>query len=107
MCLEDLDQALVFTLVGFQRLQLVAAGTKTAGRGFLQCGDRLVGLFRGVDQVLGQRADDAVLAGQYVLDLVAVLAAGLDDAAGGRVDDGGHAAGLGVESVLLGHGYSP
>ncbi len=58
----------------------------------------------GVDQVLGQRADDAVAAGVDLADAVLVLARRLDDAGGARVDDGGHAAGLGVEGVASGHG---
>ena len=52
-----------------------------------------------VDQILGQRADDAVAAGIDLADLRAVLAGGLDDAAGGGIDDGGHAAGLGIKRV--------
>ena len=65
-------------------------------------------LLAGVDQVLGERADDAVASGIDLADLAAVLAGGLDHPAGGCVDDGGHAAGLGVEGVLGGchHGHT-
>ena len=35
-------------------------------------------------------------------DLAAMLAGGLDDPAGGSVDDGGNAAGLGIKGVLRG-----
>ena len=52
-----------------------------------------------VDQILGQRADDAVPARVHLADLVLVLAAGLDDPAGGGIDDSGNATGLGIERV--------
>jgi hypothetical protein len=68
--LEDLDQALVLALVGLQALELVAAGAEAAGRGVAQRGDVLGRFLAGVDQVLGQRADDAVAAGIDVGDLV-------------------------------------
>ncbi len=103
--LEDLDQALVLALVVLQALELVAAGAEAAGRRVAQGGDVLRGLLVGVDQVLGQRADDAVAAGIDIADLVRVLARGLDDAAGGGVDDGGDTAGLGVKGVLCGHNF--
>jgi hypothetical protein len=104
--LEDFDQALVFALVGFQALHLEAAGTEGAGGGGTQRGDVGVGFLAGVDQVFGQRADDAVAAGVDGADLVGMLAGGLDDAAGGGVDDGGDAAGLRIERILDGHVHS-
>ena len=54
------------------------------------------------DHVFGQRTDDAVATGIDLADPGFVLAGGLDHAAGGGIDDGGHAAGLGIERVLLG-----
>jgi hypothetical protein len=73
--LEDLDQALVLALVGLQALQLVAAGAEGAGGRVAQGGDVLGGLLAGVDQVLGQRPDDAVAAGVDVGDLVGMARA--------------------------------
>ena len=85
-------------------LELVAAGAEGAGGGVAQRGDGGVGLLAGVDEVLGERADDAVAAGEHGADGVGVLAGRLDDPAGGGVDDGGDPAGLRVEGVPLGHG---
>ncbi len=76
--LEDLDQALVLALVLLQALELVAAGAEGAGRRVAQRGDGGGGFLAGVDQVFGQRADDAVAAGVDLADLVRVLARGFD-----------------------------
>src|SRR6185369_4731732 len=56
-------------------------------------------LAAGVDQVLGQGAEDAVAARVHLADLLLVLARGLDHAGRARVDDGGYPAGLRIESV--------
>jgi len=53
----------------------------------------------GVDQVLGERTENAVAAGVELADPARVLADRLDDATGGRVDDGGDTAGLGIKGV--------
>jgi hypothetical protein len=53
-----------------------------------------------IEQFLAQRADDAV-ARRVGLD--PVLAASLDDRAGGRIDDGGDAAGLCIQQIALAH----
>jgi len=37
--------------------------------------------------------------------LIRVLAGGFDDAAGGGIDHGGHAAGLTIQGIFLGHGW--
>src|SRR4030095_10246343 len=52
-----------------------------------------------VDEILGERADDAVTSGIELADPVLVLAGGLDDTARRSIDDGGDAAGLRVESI--------
>jgi hypothetical protein len=75
--LEDFDQALVFALVGFQALQLEAAGTEGARGGGAQGGDGGVAFLAGVDQVFGQGADDAIATGVDLADDVGMLAGGL------------------------------
>ncbi len=102
--LEDLDQALVLTLVGLQALELIAAGTQAAGGRVAEGRDIGGGLFVGVDQVFGEGADDAVASGIDVGDLVRILAGGFDHPAGGGVDHGGDSAGLSVKGVFRGHG---
>ena len=96
---EDFDQALVFDLVGFQRLELEAARAKRTRWRLAQRGDVAGGFFAGVDQVFGQRADDAVATGIHLADFVFVQTRGFNHAAGRGVDDRGDAAGLGVEGV--------
>ena len=102
MRLEDFDQPLVLGAVLFQRFQLVAAGTERAGRCVAQRGDCLCTFLRGVDQDFGQRTEDAVASGIDLADFHFVLSRGFDNAAGGGVDDGGDAAGLGIEGILDG-----
>ena len=99
--LEHLQQALVARAVGFQRLELHAAGTERAARRVGEGADRRQRLFRGVDQLLAQRAEDPVARGQH-LDLAG--AGGRDDRRRGGVDDGGDAARLGVQQGSVGHG---
>ena len=101
MRLEYLDQALVLRAVLLQAFQLVARRTERARRRIAQAGDRLGGFFAGVDQVFGQRADDAVASRVHLADLVFVLARRLDHAARRCVDDGSDAAGLRIESVAF------
>ncbi len=97
---EHLDEALVFGTVLLQALELIAAGAERAGRGITQRGDRPLALPAGIDQVLGQRADDAVAAGVDIADPVPVLPGRLDQAAGRGVDDRRHPAGLCIERIL-------
>ena len=81
--------------------------TGTNGAIVLRVADGGRGFLGGIDQVFRQGADDAVPAGVQLADPVLVLATGLDDAAGRGVDDGGDAAGLGIEGVAgfpCGHG---
>jgi hypothetical protein len=101
---ENVDQPLVLRAAFGQSLELVAARSERAGRRVLERGDRARRLATRVDQILGQRADDAVASGIDLADPRLVLARGLDDAGGACVDDGGDAARLGVERVALGHG---
>src|SRR6185369_9794853 len=104
--LEDVDQALVLRRVIFELRELVACRAEGAGRWVAQRADRGRGLLARVDQVLGQGADDAVPACVYLGDAILVLAARLDDAAGGGVDHSGDAAGLGIEGIAgLGCGH--
>src|SRR5690606_7984230 len=98
------DQALVLGAVLVEPFELVAGGAERAARRVAQRRDRLRALGARVDQVLGQRADDAVSPGIDFADLVAVLARGLDHAARARVDHGRDAAGLRIERVPL-HRY--
>jgi hypothetical protein len=44
--------------------------------------------------------------GEYLSYLIRMLADRFDNACGGGVDNGGHAAGLGVEGILDGHADS-
>ncbi len=88
---EHLDQALVLRAIPLEVLELVARRAEGAGGRVAQRPDRGRALAAGVDQVLGQRADDPVAAGVQVADAALVPAAGLDDPGGGCVDDGGDA----------------
>ncbi len=92
MGLEYFNQPLIFSAVGFQALQLVTAGAEGAGRRVAQGGDVLGRLQAGIDQLFGQRTDDAVTAGVHLADLVRVLTGCFDYAGCGGVDDGGNAA---------------
>src|SRR5262249_36894305 len=101
---EYLDQPLVVRAVLLDALELVAARAEGAARGRLQPGDRRRRLLAGVDQVLGESADDAVAPGVDLADAFFVLARGLDNPRGARVDHGGHAARLRIKGVLRFHG---
>ncbi len=52
-----------------------------------------------IDQILGQRTDDAVAARVDLADLAPVLQGGFDHTAGGGIDDRGDPAGLGIEGI--------
>ena len=101
---EHVDQPLVLRAVLVEPLQLVSARAERAGRGVLQRGDRGRRLAAGVDEILGQRADDAVAPGIDLADLCTVQTRGLDDPGSARIDDRGHAAGLRVEGIAFRHG---
>ena len=100
---EYLDQPLVFGPVLFQAFQFVAAGAEGAGGRGQQPANRGAALLAGVDQVFSQRTYDAVAPGVDLADPVLVFPGGFDDAAGGGIDDGGDATGLGVKGVFLRH----
>ncbi len=85
-------------------LQLVAAGAEGARRRRPQARDIRIGFKTGIDQVLGQRADDAVATGEHLADALGVTARLLDQAARRRIDDGGNATGLCIERVPDRHG---
>jgi hypothetical protein len=99
--LEDLDQTLVFRAVLVDTGKLVARRTECAARGISQTPHGRGALLAGIDHVLGQSPDDAVPSGVELADLVLVLARGFDHTASGGIDDGGDAAGLGIEGVLF------
>ncbi len=105
--LEHFDQAFVLRAVLFQASELVAGRPERSGRGVAQCRDGGLVLGRGIDQFLGERADNAVAARIDRADGVAVLASGLDHTGGRCVDHSRHTAALGIEGVLLGHPCLP
>src|SRR5207248_2197554 len=100
---EDFAQAHVLRAALVQALQLVAARAECACGRVQQCGDRARRLLARVDQIFGQRADDAVAPRIDLADFRLVLARRFDDRGSACVDDGGHAARLRVESVALWH----
>ena len=102
--LEYRDQPFVFTAIGFQRLELVAARAEGARWRRAQRGNGLCRLLRGIDQVFSQSTQDAVAPGVHGADAVGVPACRFDHAASRGVDDGGNATGLGIESIFKRHG---
>ena len=100
--LEDLDQPLVLGAVLVEALELEARRAESAGGRVLEALDRRLVLLRAVDEVLMQRADDAVAAGVDLADVLRIPGRGLDDPRRRGVDDGGDAARLGVEGVAGG-----
>ncbi len=100
---EDLDQAFVFGAVFVDTLELVARGAESAARRVHQGRNGRCAFLAGVDHVFGQCTDDAVASGVDVGDLLRMFARGLDDAAGGGIDDGGNTARLGIKSVHCRH----
>ena len=91
---QYLDQAFVFDPVFLQALELVTTGSKSAAGRMLQRRDRLAAFRPGVDQLFPQGAQNAVFGGKYGAHAVWIGARGLDQAAGGGIDDRGHSAGL-------------
>ena len=96
---EYLDQSFVLGAILLDAFELVAGGAESAARHVAQRGNRRGGFAASVDQVLCQSADDAVSSGVHIRNSVAVLASRLDNAAGGGIDDGGDAAGLGIKGI--------
>ena len=92
--LEHFQQAVVLGFVHFQRLQLVAARAERATRSVRQGADGRGRLLGGVDEILAQCTQDAVARSQH-LDLAGSCLR--NDCGGGRVDDGGDAAGLRIK----------
>src|SRR3954453_19215359 len=85
------------------RAKLVAAGSESCSRGVLECGDRGLGLDTCVDEVFGQRAEDAIAPGINLTDLPGMPAGGLQHAAGRSVDYRGDTARLGIKGISTGH----
>ena len=102
---KDLDEPFVLGTVLIQAFQLVAARTEGAGRGVAQRRYRLGRIAAGVDEVFGERPDDAVSACEHPTDPFGMRPRRLDHPGRSRVDHGGHAAGLRVERIFE-HGKS-
>ena len=96
---EHTYQPLVLGRIFGRSLELVAARAERARRRVHQRLDRARRFLAGVDQILGQRADDPVAPRINLADAILVLARGLDDGACGHVDDRGHPARLCIERV--------
>ncbi len=99
---EYLDEPLVLGAALVDACKLVARRAESPARGVAQRAYGCGALFAGVDQILGERTQDAVPPRIQLADLAAMPAGSLDDPAGGRIDDGGNSTGLGVEGVLGG-----
>jgi hypothetical protein len=67
--LEHLDKPFIFRPVFLQALELMAAGAKCARWRGEQAANRGGAFFTGINQVLSQRADNTVTAGEYLADL--------------------------------------
>ena len=100
---KDVDEPLVLRRRLFQPLELVTARPERAGRGMAERGDRLLRFLAGIDEILGQRADDPVPARVDLAEHFRMATGRLDDSGRRGVDDRGHAAGLGVEDVAGAH----
>ena len=103
--LEYLDQALVLGLVFRKTLQFIAAGTERAGGRMSERRDVRRAFLTGVDQILAQRADNAIASGIDVCNRARMFAGGLNNARGAGIDHGRHPAGLGIKCIAGGHGY--
>ena len=103
---EHLDQPLVLAPVRVERLQLVAARAERARRRVRSAWIADERFLAGVDQVFGQRADDAVAAGIDLADGRCARARSGSRRTATGVDDGGDAAGLRVEGILLRSGHA-
>ena len=89
MRLEHFNEALVLGLVLLQALELEARRAEGPGGGVAQALQDRRAFLVDVDQVLGQRADDAVPPCIELADLAGVLFRGVDDAGRRGIDDGG------------------
>ena len=96
--LEYFDEALVLGAILLEALELVARGPECARRRVSQSFDSGAGFLAAVDEVFGERADDAVAARIYLVDELR-LHRGFDDARGGGVDDRRYAARLSIKRV--------
>jgi hypothetical protein len=96
---EKDDQALVLAAVLLDRLELVARRAEGAAGRVAQRLDRRRRLAAGVDQVLGERAEDAVPARVDLADVLPVPARRLDDTGRARIDDGRHSPRLRIKRV--------
>src|SRR5690606_26686693 len=92
MGLEYVDQTLVFSAVGFQAFQLVTARAESTGRRVAQGSDVFRRLEAGIDQVLGQGANNAIAASIDFTDAVRMLARSFNHPGSGGVDDCGYSA---------------
>src|SRR5688500_5227434 len=99
MRFEHFDQALVLARVVVVLLQFVARRSKCAGWRVTQGADRSSRLLARIDQILVERAHDAVAPGVELANFALVLAAGFDNATSRCIDDGGDPAGLGIKGV--------
>ena len=79
--LEHFDEALVFRAVLFEALELVARRAERARRRVSEPLDGGAGFLAAVDEVFGERADDAVTAGIHLVDELRLHRC-LDDAGG-------------------------
>ena len=102
MSAKYLDEALVLRAVLLDALELETRGAEGSRRRVAQAPDRRRALARQIDQILGEHANDAVTSGVDLADVATGLERGLDDAAGGGVDHGRDAAGLGIERIAWG-----
>jgi hypothetical protein len=65
-------------------------------------GDRRLGFKAGIDQILGQGADDAIAPGIDLADLLRMLARSFEDARSRSVNYCANTARLGVERIFYG-----
>jgi hypothetical protein len=99
--LEYFDQPFVLGAILLEALQLVARGAEGAGRCVPESFDGRARFLADVDEVFGERADDAVTAGIHLVDELGFHRR-LDDTRGRGVDHGGDTARLSIERV---HGF--
>jgi hypothetical protein len=105
VCSEYFEQAFILRAMLVYRANLVAAGSECRAWCVTERGNRLFGSEAGVDEVFGQRPDDAVAPGINSADLLRVLPCVLQHPAGGGIDHGSNAARLGIEGIFSGHNY--
>src|SRR5688572_27087265 len=80
MRFEHFDQTLVLARVVIELFQFVTRRTECARWRVTQGADRGSRLLTRIDEILVQRAHDAMASGVQLADLALVLAAGFDDA---------------------------